>query len=67
MKKIDSIALAFAELNQQIIDDIKRRGYSHSDAETLAMVRENMKALRDFTIDTETDVVSIPATAKDGS
>ena len=58
MKKIDSVASAFAELNRQIIEDIHKRGYSPGDAETLATVRENIKALKDFNIepDPELDV-----------
>ena len=67
MKQINSIAATFAELNHQIINDIKQRGYSPSDAETLTMVRENIKALKDFDIDPEPEAVSTPATAKDGS
>lgn len=55
MKKIDSVAAAFAELNYKIIADILARGYSHADAETLAMVRENIQVLKDFDIDDAAD------------
>lgn len=51
MKKIDSVASALAELTHKIISDIHARGYSPSDAETLATVRENIKALKEFDID----------------
>ncbi len=53
MRKIDRVAVAFAELNHKIIADIHTRGYSPSDAETLATVRENLKALKEFDIDSD--------------
>lgn len=53
MRKIDHVAAAFAELNHKIITDIHARGYSPADAETLATVRENLKVLKDFDIDTD--------------
>ncbi len=62
MRKIDSVAAAFAELNHKIVTDILARGYSPSDAETLATVRENLKVLKDFAIDEP--AVSVPAAAK---
>jgi len=63
MKKIDTVAAAFADLNHQIITDIKTRGYSPSDSDTLATVRENIKVLKDFDIDPD----PAPVSAKAGS
>lgn len=62
MRKIDSVAAAFAELNHKIVSDILARGYSPSDAETLATIRENLKVLKDFDIDEP----AAPAKAKAG-
>lgn len=63
MKKIDSVAAAFAELTHKIILDIHQRGYSPSDAETLATVRENIKALKEFDIDPDPALAPVTPTA----
>ncbi len=65
MRKIDRVAAAFAELNHKIVADIHTRGYSSSDAETLAMIRENLKALKEFDIDSDpaTEAPAEPAPA----
>ena len=64
MRKIDSVAAALAELTHKIIADMHQRGYSPSDAETLATVRENIKALKEFDIDP--DPAPAPITTKAG-
>ena len=64
MKKIDSVAAAMADLTHKIITDIHARGYSPSDAETLAVVRENIKALKDFDIEPEAEVAPAEAPAE---
>lgn len=66
MKKIDSVAAAFAELNHRIVTDILTRGYSPSDAETLATIRENLKVLKEFAIDEPPAPAAAPAKAKAG-
>ncbi|MDR3565577.1 MAG: hypothetical protein P4N59_29635 [Negativicutes bacterium] len=53
MRKIDRVAAAFAELNHKIVNDILARGYSPGDAETLATVRENLRVLKEFDIESE--------------
>lgn len=63
MKKIDNVAAAFAELNHKIVTDILTRGYSPSDAETLATIRENLKVLKDFAIDEPAAPAATPAKA----
>lgn len=63
MRKIDSVAAAFAELNHKIVADIIARGYSPGDAETLAAVRENLKVLKDFDIDEPVAPVAVPVKA----
>jgi hypothetical protein len=65
MRKIDRVAAAFAELNHKIVTDILTRGYSPADAETLATIRENIKVLKEF--DIESDPASAEAPAKAGS
>ncbi|MDT8900066.1 hypothetical protein [Anaeroselena agilis] len=66
MRKIDSVAAAFAELNHKIVTDILARGYSPSDAETLATVRENLKVLKDFAIDEPAAPAAASAKTKAG-
>lgn len=66
MRKIDSVAAALAELTHKIITDIHARGYSPSDAETLAAVRENIKALKEFDIEFEPAPAVAPSASKAG-
>lgn len=66
MRKIDSVAAAFAELNHKIVNDVLARGYSPSDAETLATIRENLKVLKEFDIDEPAAPAAVPAKAKAG-
>ncbi|CUH97129.1 hypothetical protein P22_3255 [Propionispora sp. 2/2-37] len=63
MRKIDRVAAAFADLNHKIITDILARGYSPTDAETLATVRENLKVLKDFDIESD-PAPEVPAEAQ---
>ena len=51
MKKVDLAADSFAELTISMINDIKKRGYSHIDAETVSVIRENIQVLKDFDLD----------------
>ena len=53
MKKLDLAADSFVDLTISMIDDIKKRGYAHNDAETVAVIRENIQVLKGFDLDTE--------------
>lgn len=64
MKKINLAAESFADLTISMIDDIKKRGYSHSDAETVSVIRENIQVLKDFDLDGENAVNVKTATAE---
>ena len=64
MKKVDLAADSFADLTIAMIDDIKKRGYSHSDTETVSVIRENIQVLKDFDLDGENAVNVKTATAE---
>ena len=63
MRNIDRLAASFAELNHKIVIDIQTRGYSPTDAETLATIRENLKVLKEFDIEFDPAPVADPAPA----